>query len=100
MCNSFVRNCLSQKDDQLGLCFPLGSIKNQESINHPNQNLDQTVAYTGVDILVFDFIRYTLESFNFLCVNRKYFPNLAASVQLGQFECTAVLLSLPLCPFL
>ena len=26
-----VRNCLSQKDDQLGLCFRLGSINQEES---------------------------------------------------------------------
>ena len=44
----FVRNCRSQKGDQLGLCFPLESL-NQESITLTKI---LTVAYTGIDILV------------------------------------------------
>ena len=43
---------LSESERQQGRTLFSFGIENQEAVNHPNQNLDQIGAFTGVDILV------------------------------------------------
>ena len=43
---------LSESERQQGRTLFSFGIENQEPVNHPNKNLDQIGAFTGVDILV------------------------------------------------